>query len=125
TFAVIQAGIGLAVLVILLVFDRLPLLYLDALLWSASPAFVQLIQVLMSAACLLIATLLIGATFPCAVAVASRDLVRAGRQVGDLYAVNTLGAIVGTVMTGFVLLATLGAHASIKLGIVTNLLVAG
>ena len=41
-----------------------------------------------------------------------------------MYAVNTAGAIVGTVIAGFVLIPTLGAHSATKLGIIVNLLLA-
>src|SRR5262249_45963422 len=40
---------------------------------------------------------------------------------GMAYASNTLGAIAGAVLAGFVLVPALGVHASIKLGVVINL----
>jgi spermidine synthase len=124
TFAVLQAGIGLAVTLVLLLFERLPELFLVALRWSDAPGFVQGVQVSLSAGALLLPTLLIGATFPCAVAVAARSAGRAGRDVGHIYAVNTVGAIVGTVLAGFVLIPALGVHAALKIGILVNLLLA-
>jgi spermidine synthase len=122
--AVLQASIGLATLAILLIFERAPDLFLLGVRWSDSPGFVQCVQVVVSACALLLATLPIGATFPCGVAVVVSDAGRAGRDVGHLYALNTLGAIAGTVLAGFVLLPRLGVHASLKLGIAANLLVA-
>ena len=92
-FATLQAAIGLLFMTTLLVFERMPELFLAALRWSGSTAFVQ---VAISAASLLPPTLLIGATFPCAVAVATRGVPRVGTDVGYVYAVNTLGAIAGT-----------------------------
>jgi spermidine synthase len=123
-FAALQAMIGISTLAILLIFARMPELFLLTLRWSDSPTFVQLIQVVISASCLLLPTLFIGATFPCAVAVAARGIPHVGKDVGQVYAVNTLGAIVGTVLAGFVLLPAIGAHGSIKLGIALNLLLA-
>ena len=120
-FAALQAAIGLLFMTTLLVFERMPELFLAALRWSGSTAFVQ---VAISAASLLPPTLLIGATFPCAVAVATRGVPRAGTDVGYVYAVNTLGAIAGTILAGFVLIPAIGVHASIKLGIACNLLLA-
>jgi len=120
-FAALQAAIGLLFMTILLVFERMPELFLVALRWSGSAAFVQ---VAVSATSLLPPTLLIGATFPCAVAVATRGLPRVGTDVGQVYAVNTLGAIVGTILAGFVLIPAIGVHGSIKLGILCNLLLA-
>ncbi|MBK8979886.1 MAG: fused MFS/spermidine synthase [Planctomycetes bacterium] len=57
---------------------------------------------------MLLPTLLMGASFP----IASRIWVQAkgqvGRGVGTLYAINTVGAIAGSTMAGFVLIPWLG-----------------
>src|SRR5262249_47711135 len=70
-FVLSQAGIAGTVVLTLLVFERMPELFLLALSRSDAPAFVQFVQFAVSAAVLLPSTLLIGATFPCAVAVAA------------------------------------------------------
>lgn len=124
TFAALQAGIGLSVVLVMLAFERLPEIFLQALLRSQSPGFVQVVQAVVSGLALLGPALLIGATFPCAVAVCASTAARAASDTGRLYAGNTLGAIAGTVLTGFVLVPTIGVHASIKTGIVANLAVA-
>jgi spermidine synthase len=123
TFATLQAGIAAAVIVILVLFERMPELFLAALRRSDSPAFVQVVQFLVSAVSLLPSTLLIGATFPCAVAMVAR-MARVGEDVGRLYAVNTVGAIAGALLAGFVLIPTMGVHGSIKLGVALNLTIA-
>src|SRR4029450_6588399 len=89
-----------------------------------APRFLEAVQVAVSVSVMLLPTLLIGATFPCAVAVVAPDPARTGREVGTVYAVNTVGAIVGTVIAGFVLIPALGAHAATKVGIIVNLLLA-
>ena len=123
-FAALQAGIGLSVALVVLVFERLPEVFLAALVRSQSPSFVQVVQVLMSAFVLLGPALLIGATFPCAVAACASTTARAGADTGRLYGLNTLGAIVGTVLTGFLLVPALGVHGTILTGVVTNLALA-
>src|SRR4029077_2946276 len=95
-----------------------------ALQRSQSPGFVQVVQVMVSSLALLGPALLIGATFPCAVAACASTAARAGADTGRLYALNTLGAIDGTVLAGFLLVPTIGVHASITAGILTNLAVA-
>jgi spermidine synthase len=47
-----------------------------------------------------------------------------GRQVGHLYGANTLGAIAGSVVAGFILMPMLGTQATLKIGAATNLLLA-
>jgi spermidine synthase len=124
TFAGLQAGIGIAVGFVLLIFDRIPLVFIESLRWSQAPTFVHLVQFLVSAGTLLLFTVLIGATFPCAIAVAARAAARIGKDVGDIYAVNTLGAIAGTMVGGFVLIPWVGLQTAVKIGAAVNLLLA-
>ena len=123
-FAVIQGAIGITAALSLLALGRVSGLFLLGVSWSDAPGFVEAVQVAVSVSIMLLPTLLIGATFPCAVAVVAVDPARIGREVGMTYAVNTAGAIVGTVIAGFVLIPALGAHAATKLGIIVNLLLA-
>jgi spermidine synthase len=124
-FAILQAGIGLAVALVALGFERFPALFLLALEQSQSIGFVQTLQIVMSSLALLVPALLIGATFPCALSVCASAVARAGADTGRLYGLNTLGAIIGATLTGFVLVPAIGVHASIAAGIATNLLLAG
>ena len=52
--------------------------------------------------------LLLGCVSPFVVKLATADLGRLGRTVGAFYAVSTMGSFLGTVVTGFVLIAWLG-----------------
>ncbi|MDO8679778.1 MAG: fused MFS/spermidine synthase [Acidobacteriota bacterium] len=65
-----------------------------------------------------------GATFP----IASRWMVRvashAARDAGGLYAANTLGAAIGAVLAGFVLIPTLGLSGSTWVAVVLNVIAA-
>jgi len=120
-FGALQAAIGISFMAILLVYERMPEFFLAALRWSGSAVFVQ---IAVSASSLFLPALLIGATFPCAAAVATRGVARVGKDVGETYAVNTLGAIAGIVLAGFILIPAIGVQASVKLGIALNLLLA-
>ena len=60
------------------------------------------------------ATFLWGASFPLAMAAAVRGGDNADRVVGDTYAANTVGAIVGSLLFGMVLLPWLGTQSSQK-----------
>lgn len=74
-------------------------------------------------ALVLLPTLLMGATFPLMVASARRaGLPVSGVNV--LYALNTLGASLGTIACGFLLLPTLGVRGSVGAGAGLNLLAA-
>jgi spermidine synthase len=121
-FGYLQLGVGVAALGILPLFDRMPDVVIRALSVSTSPEFVLLVEIALAVAAMLVPTLLIGAGFPCAVQVAARGLGRVGGDVGRLYAINTLGAIAGTVVAGFALVPMLGAEGAVKTAIVLNLL---
>ncbi|MDP2702979.1 MAG: fused MFS/spermidine synthase, partial [Candidatus Rokubacteria bacterium] len=123
-FALLQAGIGVATGATILLFERAPEMFLVALRWSAAPEFVQFAQFAVSAGALLFSSLLIGATFPCAVAVVAQNRTDIGRQVGRLYGANTLGAIVGSIVAGFILMPIVGTQATLKAGAAVNLLLA-
>ncbi len=124
-FAVVQAGIAIAVVAPLLLFEWMPLMFLHALRLSQSPPFVQTLQFVVSAGALLPSTLLIGATFPCAVAIVGREAPGVGRLVGRLYAANTVGAIAGSVLAGLVLIPAVGVQTSLKIGAAGTALLAG
>ncbi|HSD60489.1 MAG TPA: fused MFS/spermidine synthase, partial [Burkholderiales bacterium] len=53
---------------------------------------------------------LLGCVSPYVVKIAARELQSLGRTVGGLYALSTVGSFVGTVATGFFLIAFLGVN---------------
>ena len=79
---------------------------------------------LYAVAILLPATVFIGATFPLAVRVLSRDESEASPTAARVYAWNTVGAIAGAVLAGFVLIPALGFEGSIKVGVLVNVVLA-
>jgi predicted membrane-bound spermidine synthase len=64
---------------------------------------------------------LLGMISPVAVKMALRDLAQTGQVVGRIYAVSTVGSILGTFATGFFLIATFGTR-RILLGVALVLL---
>lgn len=65
-------------------------------------------------AVLLPPTVLMGATLPVLARQVARREGAIGGEVGALYAVNTLGAVAGTALAGFLLLPTLGMTATLR-----------
>ncbi|MDQ6801149.1 MAG: fused MFS/spermidine synthase [Acidobacteriota bacterium] len=76
----------------------------------------------LSAIIFFLPSFLLGTISPVAVKMALRDLAQAGHVVGRIYAVSTVGSILGTFATGFFLIARFGTHA-ILIGIACVLLV--
>lgn len=73
---------------------------------------------------LLLPTGFMGATLPLLARHAVRRDREIGARVGLLYAVNTLGAVLGTVLAGFVLLPWVGLRLTVWVAVGVNLLVA-
>jgi len=62
---------------------------------------------------IVVPTTLLGATFPAAVRICTRDARHAGAGTGSVYAANTAGAILGSILAGFVLIPVIGSRASL------------
>ena len=58
---------------------------------------------------------LLGATFPVALRIYTTNVARVGSRTGNLYAANTVGAVLGSLTAGLLLIPLLGAMASLVL----------
>ncbi|MBM4299000.1 MAG: hypothetical protein FJ143_14790, partial [Deltaproteobacteria bacterium] len=88
------------------------------------PFLFNLVLFFLSFVLLVLPTLLMGATLP----VLSRFFVRSfadfGRRIGDLYATNTLGAVIGCAGAGFYLIPTLGMRTTVFVAAGANMIIA-
>jgi predicted membrane-bound spermidine synthase/tetratricopeptide (TPR) repeat protein len=73
---------------------------------------------------LFVPTFLMGGTFPVLVSAVVSDSAQLGVRVSQLYWVNTLGAVAGTLFCGFVLLPTFGLRLTIVCGAAINTMAA-
>jgi spermidine synthase len=69
---------------------------------------------------MLVPAILIGATFPLVGQMAVKDVRETGSSVGRIYAINTLGNVLGALLPGFVLLNWLGIQKGILVMAVFN-----
>ncbi len=88
---------------------------------GGNPLYVTVLRFVLAISALLIPTGLMGGTLPAL----SRYLAQSGRgigkSVGGLYAVNTLGAVIGCVLAGFWLIEHIGLSGSLRVGAVMNI----
>jgi spermidine synthase len=108
-YGLAELGIGLSALLFpsLLRAAEIPLGEAYRALGPESAQY-QLLRVALSAGALLIPTGLMGATLPLVLRHFARDDAALGKSGGGFYAANTLGALCGTLLVGFVLLPQLG-----------------
>ncbi len=81
-------------------------------------------KVLPTAAALFLPAVIIGLTFPFVLRVVGRRISSLGRSIGDAYAVNTVGGIIGSLLGGYILLPTVGVTRGILIVVGLNLILA-
>jgi len=125
-YALLEIGIGLSALATLVLPDLLLPMY-RSIYELAGGVRIRLTagQVFLALVFLLVPTALMGATLPTLCALGMRHQPDFRRCVGFLYSLNTLGALVGVCLGGFVLLGSYGETTTLAIGAVLNLLVAG
>jgi spermidine synthase len=124
-FGVVELSVGIAALATIPLFEKLPLIFIR-LHQSFGDSFALFlgIQILLAFAVMFLPALLLGMTFPLVVCLFTQNIYRVGSSVGTTYASNTLGAIAGAFIGGFVLLPLVGIQRSIIIGALLNLAVA-
>jgi spermidine synthase len=123
--AALHLGIAAAVGVSYLSTDRLPYVF-TWLLKSTSFGTDTILTCQFVLACVTVlpATILMGGVFPLTVRIAAPRLETVGRDIGNAYALNTIGAIIGSFLSGFVVLPKLGLQRGIYTSVLGGLLVA-
>ncbi len=115
-FAWVQLGIGLSAVA------AMPLLNLAVgstglISWFAALELhwvsTLVMRFVISFILVLVPTILVGMTFPLVGKILVTDLDRTGEYVGKVYAVNTLGNIVGALLPAFILIPLLGINKGI------------
>jgi spermidine synthase len=124
-FVLLQVFVCLASLTAMYSFNLLPWwnLYFNAAFPTNQQATL-LARLLLAGGILFPIALLLGAVFPVVIKICARDLSRVGHSVGTAYSANTLGAIAGSFLSGFLLVPWLGVEQTLVVASVSNLLVA-
>ncbi len=124
-YAALEIGIGVWGLL-----SPLGLAALDPIYIALYPAIRSaewvgvLLKFLLAAAVLLPPATLMGGTLPVLSRFVVRRLGEVGWRVGTLYASNTVGAVLGCFLAGFVLVAAMGVRSTLWLAVALNVLVA-
>ncbi len=121
-YAALEAGIGIYALLtpVLFQFVQTTQNALYGSLPPGHPAF-GVTRVLLLGAVVAPPSVMMGGTFPLVTKFLVTHRLGVGRWVGRLYFVNTAGAVVGTVLTTFVLIASMGVTWTIYLAAMVNL----
>jgi spermidine synthase len=122
-YGITQILIGVSALAIIPLFDTIPFVnrwvYEN---WGLQFEFIQFTNFLIIFALLFMPTFFMGAQFPLVTKMVARKMETLGRQVGRIYACNTLGTIVGSFVAGFILIPALGMQTTLLSGVFLNVL---
>lgn len=123
-FGLCELGVGISGLVSIPLIYRMPeiYLYIYRTFHLYRPLFFT-VQILLCAAVMLLPTILMGATFPLVSRRVTESLSEMGRKVGDAYSLNTVGAVIGSLSVGFVLIPAFGIKGASFFAAGLNLLV--
>ncbi|MCY3743156.1 MAG: fused MFS/spermidine synthase [Candidatus Poribacteria bacterium] len=124
-YALLEAGIGAFCLVWPLILTVLGALYVLIHRNITSEFYtLSLIRFVLTFGVLLIPSTLMGGTLPVLTRFFVKRLEQLGTNIGILYALNTFGAVIGTVAAGFFLIEALGIRWTLGVGIAINFAVA-
>jgi spermidine synthase len=122
--AICQYGTAVSMILTLPLYERLPyyLLKVSAIIPNQPenfPTFLSL-QFLFCFVIMLVPTIFSGMSLPVASRIANRDMRVLGKSIGGIFSVNTIGSVVGVLVTGLVLIPSLGVKGSIEIGVLLN-----
>ncbi len=83
---------------------------------------VSMLQVVLSVFVMLLPAVVMGLLFPIVTDLVTQRFAHLGRRVGNVYAVNTVGGIVGSFLSGFVLIPIFGLPWAIACAALVNLI---
>ncbi len=124
-YGILEAGVGIYGFAVPWFFRMAQKIYGPIFGLNESYPFVfNMVLFLLSFILLVFPTLLMGATLPVLSRFFVRSFAQFGRRVGDLYATNTLGAVIGCAAGGFLLIPTLGMRTTVFVAATVNLIIA-
>jgi spermidine synthase len=122
-----ELGVAGLSYLLMYVFPELPFWYVWLFDWMAAksdPSMMWATSLLIAGLVMTPPAVLMGVAFPVAVRAVTGDDENLGGPVGNVYAANTIGAVVGAFSAGFLLLPTIGVQATILVAAVVNVLAA-
>ncbi|MFZ3207687.1 MAG: fused MFS/spermidine synthase [Geobacteraceae bacterium] len=123
-YGFLELGIALSALLFWGLMRIYPQIYIPlAQINETSPLYLSIIRVAFAAVALILPTTLMGGTLPVLSSFVARRLKGLGRHLSFLYGINTIGAVVGTALTGFYFLPHYSVSTTLFIAMTINLFV--
>lgn len=124
-FGLLEAGIAIFGLITFIIIKNLSPVYAWVFYnFHLSFSSFSFTQFFLSFVVMLIPTTLMGATFPLVLKARAKGLIDLGRETGDAYSINNLGAILGSLSAGFILIPIVGITKTNVIAAGLNMIVA-
>jgi spermidine synthase len=123
-YAALEAGVGAYAACFPLILNAIVSVYLLVARGREPSAGLAVLRFGLAFASLLVPTTLMGATLPAMSRFVAHATARLGRDLGYVYAANTAGAVLGTLLTAFLLVRALGVTATLFVTAGVNMLLA-
>ncbi|MGH7595831.1 MAG: fused MFS/spermidine synthase [bacterium] len=126
--AVCQAGAAVALCATLPLYGRLPyyFVHMGKMLQHSGttyPIFLAL-QFIFCFLVMVVPTTFLGMTLPVASRIATRSVSALGKSIGNVFSINTLGTVLGSLLAGLALIPLIGIKHTIEAGLGLNILMA-
>jgi len=122
-FGWLEIATGIFCLLSIPLLGQMPLFFISLFPYVRdSYNLILLADFLLSFLVMIIPTILMGFVFPLVGRLYTRDMEKLGKSIGDIYAVNTLGCILGSFLASFILIPFVGVQNSLRAAVVINLL---
>ena len=124
TFGWIQIFISITSLLTIFLLGRIPLYVIElfSIIKHLPYHIILLANFIVCFSVMIIPATLMGIVLPLAGQIYTRNIKEIGKNIGDIYAVNTSGCILGSFLTGFVFIPFLGIQISLQIAVIINLL---
>ncbi len=123
-YALYEIGIGFTAFTASFLLMRITPVYVWVhAIFGESPVVFAILRFFIAFSLLIVPTVLMGATLPILSRVVLKRLSRIGQELGGLYAVNTVGAVAGSVAAGFYLIGRFGLHGAVAVAVLGNAII--
>jgi len=123
-YGILEVGIAISAVLFLLLTELYPYLYVPlARAAEENVLYLSFLRVTFAVIAMIVPTTLMGGTLPVLTRFASEHSRQTREQVSFLYGFNTLGAMAGTLLAGFVLLPRFTVAGTSAIAIATNALI--
>jgi spermidine synthase len=121
-----QMAIGLTTMAVLLFYERLPyVLWEVSAIFSKTPRSFEIflfVEFLICAALIFLPTIFMGISLPAAAEAVSIGRKQVGAAVGKIFSINTIGTVIGVILTGLLFIPLFGIKKTFEIGIAINFL---